>query len=206
MKIFMNFTSAVMIVLLSGVGRALGAPLQPPFDTQPFNTDGLGNSAANLQGAFRKNGGPEQFRYFIGTNITAGSLILDFSMPFTDGPGNDFAILTNSQSWGPLADTALFEFFLGGNFQASFTASLVPDQLLQFDLPGSGIVADRIVLTNTTPDPAGINDLATMTFDNAGVAYGVTQQAVPEPNPLNILGIIAMVSIGTAVKRKQSCR
>ena len=95
---------------------------------------------------------------------------MDF-VPFTAGPGNDFAILTNSQAWGPLADTALFEFLLDGVLQPPFTASLAPDQLFQFDIPGSGLVANRVVVTNTTPDPPGINNLATLTFDDAGVAY-----------------------------------
>ncbi|MFC1996053.1 choice-of-anchor Q domain-containing protein [Chloroflexota bacterium] len=99
---------------------------------------------------------------------------MDFAVPFTDGPGSDFAILTNSQAWGALADTALFEFFLDGTLQDSFTASLYPDELFQFDLSGSGLVADRIVVTNITPDPPGTNDLATMTFDDAGVAYPIS--------------------------------
>jgi len=102
-----------------------GNSLAPPFDRGPFDTGATGNSAANLFGSFRRNGGPKQFRYFIGTE-TPGRLIMDF-VPFTAGPGNDFTILTNSQAWGPLADTALFEFFLNGVLQPSFTASLAPD-------------------------------------------------------------------------------
>lgn len=177
MRSVMNCTGAVTILLLGVAGGVFGDPLPPPFDTEPFDTDALGNSGANLLGSFRQDGGPGQFRYFLGTNITAGSLIMDFAVPFTDGPGNDFAILTNSKSWGPLADIAQFEFFLGGNFQGSFTASLAPDQLFQFDLPGNSLIVDRIVVTNITPDPPGIDDLTAMTFDNAGVAY-----VVPEPS------------------------
>jgi hypothetical protein len=179
-------STAVLIILLLGlVNSTFGDPLPPPFDTEPFDTELAGNSAANLFGFFRQDGGPEQFRYFIGTNFTPGSLTMDFATPFTDGPGNDFAILTNSQAWGPLADKALFEFFFRGNLQASFIASLTPDELFQFDLPGSGLVVDRVVVTNITPDPEGINDLATMTFDNAGVAYLVGESVIIDIKPGN---------------------
>jgi hypothetical protein len=163
-----------MFLLLVAVSTTFANPLPPPFDTEPFDTDVEGNSASNESGFFRKDGGPEQFRYFLGTGVTSGSLIMDFTVPFTDGPGNDFAILTNSSSWGSLADKALFEFFLQGNLQASFVESLTPDHLFEFDLPGSGLIADRVRVTNITPDPGG-NNLATMTFDDAGVAYNFVE-------------------------------
>lgn len=130
-------------------------------------------------------------RYFIGTDVTPGSLIMNFAVPFTDGPGDDFAILTNSQSWGPLADNALFEFLLDGNLRASFIAELAADKLFRFELPGSGLVVNRVVVTNITPDPPGTNNLATMTFDAAGAAYlayeAVTIDIKPgsETNPIN---------------------
>jgi hypothetical protein len=171
MRGLMICTGVAVIFLLGLVRSASGCSLPPPFNTEPFNTDAKGNAAANLFGCFRQNGGPKQFRYFLGTNDVPGSLILDFARPFTDGPGNDFAILTNSQSWGPLADMARFDFYLGGNLQASFMASLAPDRLFEFELPGSGLVVDRVVITNITPDPPGIEGLAGMTFDDAGVAY-----------------------------------
>jgi hypothetical protein len=69
---------------------------------------------------------------------------MDFATLFTDGPGPDFAILTNGQSWGPLADMALFEFFFGDTLQASFTAGLAPDQLFEFEL--QVLVSSQIVL------------------------------------------------------------
>lgn len=197
MRSFMSLTGVVMIFLL-GVGGALGGPLPPPFDTEPFHTKAFGNSAANLLGFFRKDGGPRQFRYSLGTDIIAGSLLMDFATPFIDGPGNDFAILTNSQSWGPLADMALFEFFLGGTLRASFTAPLAPDQLFQFDLPGSSLVVDRIVVTNITPDPPGINNLATMTFDDAGVTY-----VVPEPSTITLFGFGTLGLLGCARRRQK---
>ena len=185
MKSLVISTGVIMILLLGVVGRTFGDPLPPPFDTEPFDTDVVGSSAANLLGFFRQDNGPQQFRYFLGTDITPGSLIMDFAVPFTDGPGNDFAILTSSQSWGPLADTALFEFSLDGNFQASFIASLTPDQLFQFDLPGSGLIVDRVVVTNITPDPPGINNLATMTFDAAGVAHLIAEPVTIDIKPSN---------------------
>jgi hypothetical protein len=183
MRRLATFTGVIATVLLSLAIRGYADALDPPFDTEPFDTDALGNAAANLQGFFRKDGGPQQFRYFIGTNLQPGRLILDFAVPFTDGPGNDFAILTNSQSWGPLADLALFEFYLNGTLATSFVASLTPDQLFAFDLPGSGVVANRVVVTNVTPDPPGIDDFATMTFDNAGVAYPIAEPVTIDVKP-----------------------
>lgn len=187
-------------------GKVIEVSLPSPFDTEPFDTETTGNAAANLFGFFRQDGGPQLFRYFIGTNLTPGSLIMDFAVPFTDGPGNDFAILTNSQSWGPFADKALFEFFFGGNLQGSFITSLAPDQLFQFDLPGSGLVVDRVVVTNITPDPPGIDDLATMTFDDAGVAYLVGEPVIvdikpgSDSNPINPKsnGVISVAILSTS--------
>jgi hypothetical protein len=195
--------SAVLTLLLSMVvGGVIAAPLPPPFDTEPFHTNGQGNSAANLFGSFRQDDGPGQLRWFIGTNITPGGLIMDFPR-FTDGPGKDFAILTNSQSWGPLADRAQFEFFLDNKLQASLTASLAPDRLFQFELPGSGLVGDRIVVKNITLDPPGINDLATMTFDNAGIAHAVP---IPSTLPLFILGALALFGVVQRRRKQEEVR
>ncbi len=150
----------------------LGAGLPDPFDTPPFTTDTLGNSASRDSGGFlpRPSQGYTQLIVWLGTNRTPGSLILDFAVPFTDGPGDDFAIRTSSE-WGELADTARFDFYLAGALVGSSTAQLKPAVIQAFDLPGVGIVADRIVITNTTPDPPGINSLADMAFVAAGVAY-----------------------------------
>ncbi len=169
-------------LLLGAAGTAFADSVPPPFLTRPFDIDTFGNSALNYLGSFRQDGGPPQFRVFLGTDLIPGSLIMYFALPFTDGPGNDFAILTNSQSWGPLAGTALFEFYFGNDLQASFTAQLGPDQLFQFELPGTGLVVNHVVVTNITPDPPGINNLACMTFDDAGAAY-----PIPEPSSLVLL-------------------
>ena len=82
-------------------------------------------------------------------------MIFDFP-PFTDGEGDDVAILTSSLAWGPLADEALIEFFFAGKLQGSLVAKLAPDELFTFDMPTEAIeVADRVVITNITPDPPG---------------------------------------------------
>lgn len=133
-------------------------PLAAPFDTAPSQASPAGVASSNNQGMFVENGNADR-RYFLGVsdnpNLAPGSLTLDFDQPFEDGPGDDFAILTNGTSWGNQADTALFEFFLGGALQTSFSASLAPDQLFTFDLPGTGVQADRVVITNTAPVPTG---------------------------------------------------
>ncbi|HSE18641.1 MAG TPA: hypothetical protein VLB46_16415 [Pyrinomonadaceae bacterium] len=202
--VMIRVTSIALLILLTtpafpgqaGARNVIALSLASPFDTEPFDTEATGNSAANLSGSFRQDGGPEQFRYFIGTNITAGSLIMDFAVPFTDGPGNDFAILTNAESWGPLADQALFEFFLDGTLQASFIASLAPNQLFEFDLPGTGVVADRVVVTNITPDPPEIDNSTTMTFDDAGVAHLVGESVIIDIKPGNDSNLINPKSKG----------
>jgi hypothetical protein len=173
------------IVVVGLTSRNYAESLDPPFNIEPFDTDLSGNAAGNLEGSFRVDGGPQQFRYFLGTepSVGPGRLILDFAVPFTDGPGDDFAILTNSQAWGPLAESALFEFLLNGSLVTSFAASLTPDQLFQFDLPGNDVVANRVIVTNITPDPPGFNDLATMTFDNAGVAYLLAEPVAIDIKP-----------------------
>jgi hypothetical protein len=173
------------VVAVVGLSNLSAGALSTPFSTAPFDTEATGNAAANLFGGFRQDGGPPQFRYFIGTEPTPGPgrLILDFPTPFTDGPGADFAILTNAEAWGPMADAALFEFFLNGQPVVSFIEHLGPNHLFEFDLPGDEAVANRVVVTNITPDPAGINNLATMTFDDAGVAYPLLQAVAVDVRP-----------------------
>jgi hypothetical protein len=169
------------------------ATLPAPFDTAPFTTDCTGNCASRDSGGFfqKPSAGFTSLVYFVGTNITAGSLILDFALPFGNGEGKDFAILTSSESWGSLANIALFEFFLDGTLVGSFRASLAPDRLFEFELPGDNIIANRIVITNITPGPPGINDLATMTFIDAGVAH-----PIPSAPPCT-LNLTASVTDGT---------
>ena len=180
------FLIGVMEVLLIFVFiQDVSAELAYPYDNAPFTSGGGGNSAGRNSGGYLNR--PESNYYslisWIGTNNIPGYLQLDFEIPFTDGQGNDFAILTSSESWGYLADIAQFSFYLDGSLQGSFDAHLIADNLHEFDLPGDNIVANRIVITNITPDPPGINDNATMAFIDAGVAY-----TVPEPATLVMLG------------------
>lgn len=150
---------------------AVAGPIGPPYSTRPHDTDCAGNCATRNSGGFFRdaNTGATSLIYWLGTDVVPGSLILDFSVRFSDGPGNDIAILTSSESWGVQASTASFSLYLAGNLVASFDATLAPDALFEFDIPGVGVVADRIVVTNTTPDPSGTNSLATMAFIDAGV-------------------------------------
>jgi len=184
------FMLAIVGVLVFFAGSAFGV-LTPPFDTPPYDTDSKGSSARRNSGGFLPDvdKGYTNLVYWIGTDSTPpGSLILDFRLPFIDGAGNDFAILTGGESWGSLADQAEFKFYLAGTFIDSFSASLGPSAQFAFDLPSSGMVADRIIITNITPDPPGINNLASMEFLDAGVAY-----AIPAPGALVLGGIGACV-------------
>lgn len=175
-----------VVLAFAVVQQSFSHVLPPRFDTQPIDTDVLGNAGVNELGQFQKNNGPKVFRYFLGTNGEPGALILDFQRPFEDGAGTDFAIVTNSESWGPLAIRALFQFFLGGDYQGAIIARLRPDEVFRFELPRAGIIANRVIVTNLSPDPPSINDDATMTFDDAGVSHtisenpkGTTNQAGP---------------------------
>jgi hypothetical protein len=188
------------VLFLCAAGATRADPLPAPFDTPPFDTDLLGASARAPRGFFQEDGGQQQWRLFIGTEPSLqspfGLFIMDFAVRFTDGPGDDFAILTSADSWGPLASLARFDFFLEGILQTSFTAALSPDQIFQFELPGTGVIANRVVLANVTPDPPGINNLATMTFDNAGVAH-----VVAEPSTIFLLAL-AGVGLLTCMRRR----
>ncbi len=174
------------------------ALLSPPYDTAPSDTDQLGNSARANGPGFLVDPGAGYYNliYYIGTNTIPGSLILDFAMPFTDASGHDFAIKTGDY-WGTFANDALFEFYMGASLVDSFSTSLSASQLFEFEFPGSGLIANQIVITNITPDPPGINNDGTMSFIDAGVAH-----TVPEPATMFLIttGLIGMFGL----KRKES--
>jgi hypothetical protein len=194
--------TAVASVLLAvgGAGRAVGQPLPPRYGFEPVDTDGIGPGASNTLGYFRIDGGPRANRYFVATAPPPdgpGRLTMWFAHAFIDGPGPDFAILTSGTSWGPLADEALFEFFLGTSRRASLVVHLAPDRLFELELPGADVVADRVRVTNITPDPPGANDLATMTFDIAGVTT-----SVPEPASMTLCALgLALLGLGYRPRR-----
>jgi len=193
------YVAGALIVVCLDMANAIGDPLPPPFVIAPSHTDGEGTSATNSMGMFRRIDGTDDLRYFLGTHLDPGALEMDFSNRFTDGPGDDFAILA-APDWGPLADMARFDFFLDGLLQTTFTASLSADQLLRFDLPGSDVVANRIVLTNLAPD-VGPGTQTTMAFDNAGVAH-----LIPEPGSGALLAVtalaVALLRSGNAPARR----
>lgn len=175
----------ILILLLAASSACaqiyISTSLPEDFSIAPSSTDGFGNSARRDSGGFLKNPSQhyEHLVYWIGTNLTAGSLILDYSTPFTDGVGYDFALTTGSEVWGALASTASLSFYFGGTLLAYIDDfSLTSGATYAFEMPGDGLIVSRVVITNTTPDPSGINDLATMEFIDAGAAY---VSSVPEP-------------------------
>jgi hypothetical protein len=92
--------------MISVAAGAAQAELAPPFDTPPFNINVAGPAAGGAGGFFpRPAEGQNNIAVFVNTDSPAdrdggaGSLILDF-LPFTDGEGDDFAILTSSLIWG----------------------------------------------------------------------------------------------------------
>lgn len=124
---------------------------------------------------------------------------------------HSYLVLTSRQSCGPLADTARFDMSGQLILTGSFSARVQADQLMQFELPGEGLVANRIIVTNTTPDPPGIDNLGTMTFDNAGVASIAAFLAgppprlmppVPEPSTSALTGLGALAPFSVGYRRR----
>lgn len=174
--------AAVILSALPALAQSgFSPPLPESYSITPWTTTGTGNSARRDRGGFLSDpsAGFEHLIYWIGTDNTPGTLNLEFNTPFTDGLGYDFALTTSTESWGPLAQTLSVDFYLGAMFVGSIPmASPIAGATLEFELPGDGMIVDRVLITNTSADPSGVNDLATLAFTNAGGAFST---AVPEP-------------------------
>ena len=176
--------SALLIV---GASEALGNSVPPPFDLRltprvwdhprPIIPDLFGSTVVRLFSDFYRNRWQPEY---------------EFHAPVHQRPGNDFAIITSSQGWqAPPDNSALFQFFMGTSLQYSFKATLAPDQLFQFDLPGKGFIANRVVVTNLTSGD--------MTFDDAGASHPTL---VPEPSSLILFGTGLLLAAVGAARRK----
>ena len=152
-----------------------GAALPPFYANRPGDVVATGNSASNLNGRFQMRGSQPVYQIFLGTEQSGGvgALVLNFDRPFEDGPGGDFALVTGTESWGPQATKVLVQFFLGEKLQTSMIRHMWADAVFAFEMPLGAMVANRVVITNISPDPPGINDEATMSFVDAGVSYVV---------------------------------
>lgn len=116
-----------------------------------------GNSATSYGGRFA-----DGLLYYLGTNITAGSLTATFTEPCRD------LMLETGVFW-PLAQNAEVVFYRNSRQVGTVNIELTGDEI-------STVVFnkqfDKFKLTNTTPDPEGVNDLATMTIKGAWCKKG----------------------------------
>lgn len=135
----------------------------------PFDVEGSGACAANLNGQFVR-GEQVGLRIFLGTDGTAGRLEMRFADQCKGGE-TAFVIKTAAEGWGPLAGAVLIEFFTGTKLRDSIDATLLADRENSFSLK-PGVHFDRVLVTNTAPDPPGVNDDATVTLDNAWCLRG----------------------------------
>jgi len=119
---------------------------------------------------------------------------MDFTDPFENGPGSDFAILTGAEPWGIYAGPVTFDFYLNGNLQGSLNTQLLENTLNEFELPGQVMLANRIILINMAPDLGANNDTDLEILD-AGVRY-----TVPEPTPRLLFGLGGLIALCFAQK------
>jgi hypothetical protein len=120
-----------------------------------------GNAAAGSGGSFA--GG---WQYYLGTNTeygtTPGSLTAEFVNPCYD------LKIETGQFW-ELAKDARVTFYKKDRVIGFTDVELIGDSttVIKFNK-----AFDKFNLTNTTPDPEGVNDLATMTIKGAWCVKG----------------------------------
>jgi hypothetical protein len=177
-----------LLGLIVGASPASADPvgcIGAPFTQRPILVTAVGNSAGADNGGCLTNGIFDDLSIALGTDAVSGpgTLKVEFASPFTDGPGDEFAVRTGA--FGPQGGPALLQFLLNGSLQYAAVVSLVPDQLLTFSLRQFA-TANQVWITNISPDPAGVNDLATISFVDAAAVPG--DAPVPEPGTLLLLG------------------
>lgn len=165
-----------------------------PYNIQPYDTDSFGNSASRNSGGYfdRPSQGYYNLVYWLGTEGGPSMLNLQYDVLFGDGPNEDFAIVTGNECWGIYAKEAKIDFYLDYEIQGSMLTEFTAGQIYLFDLPGGGIVANRIEIWNITSDPPGINNDGTMEFIYAGTDMEAVKAATPIPEP----GTIWLISLG----------
>src|SRR5262249_15013297 len=97
-EVLMRVVSKMAIALLMMWPAVAAAdpicPIGAPFMLRPSQSDVVGNSAGAPGGCFAKPGGPDDLVLALGTNLTPGTLTMDFSKTLTDIPQmDDFAIM-----------------------------------------------------------------------------------------------------------------
>lgn len=198
------------VCLYAGSSDAL---LPYPYDTPPYQTGARNNSACRDSGGAFHRDCPSgwvynNLVYWLGTEIIPssgitepGTLVMDFATPFSDVEDRDFAVLTGWECWGPYAGDVRFDFYMNDTIVGSMNCFLLPNSLNEFELPGTGIVANRILLVNTAIDPPGINNDACIELRDAGISrYGANPHPIPEPSSLILL---CLGLSGTYLSRKR---
>lgn len=98
----MRTIGALVLLLVGAVpvfADPIGCPIGGPFTVSPESADAQGNSASSAGGCLPKEGIAELQQFYLGTNTSPGTLMLDFATSFTDVAGDDFGLLTGSY-WG----------------------------------------------------------------------------------------------------------
>ena len=191
--------SALVVGSLPAGAEPIGC-LGAPFTLRPVMVSAVGNSAFADNGGCLSNAMFDDLSSYLGTDATVGpgTLKLTFASPFTDQPGDEFAVRTGA--FGPQGGPALLQFLLNGALQYSTVATLVPNSVLTFGLNAFG-AANEVWITNLAPDPPGVDDLATISFIAAAAVPAVAP--TPEPGTLLLLGSGVAALLGRRARRRQ---